>query len=394
MARRTARKRKGARGSGGSGRGFVAVVLLVLFGVLAWWAWRHSRFAPPGSALRQGGAPVVNRPAATNTRPAATVPPPTPEDTVPSPAPPPVVLSTNRFRHAAEETPPAVFTPRTVTNLLEAQIALAAHGISAGSIDGSGGAQTAAALRAFQMSQALEQTGWLDKPTRDVLRLNRAPLGWFTVTAEDLARLAPVPSTWLGKSQAASLDHETLLELVAESSQAHPAFIRKLNPSMDWDHPAAGVRLLVPVPPPATPRRAELIRISLAGRYLRGFDGRGELLAHFPCSIASRVEKRPVGELHVAVAVENPDYTFDPEVFPESPEARTMDRKLRLPPGPNNPVGIAWIGLDRPGYGIHGTPRPEDVGRTESHGCFRLANWNADLLRRMVWVGLPVRVEP
>ena len=95
----------------------------------------------------------------------------------------------------------------------------------------------------------------------------------------------------------------------------------------------------------------------------------------------------------MVVTVPNPDYTWDPAVFPESPEARTVGRKLRLPPGPNNPVGVAWIGLNRAGYGIHGTPKPEEVGRTESHGCFRLANWNAELLRRMAWPGLPVRVE-
>ena len=67
--------------------------------------------------------------------------------------------------------------------------------------------------------------------------------------------------------------------------------------------------------------------------------------------------------------------------------------KLILPPGPNNPVGVAWISLDLPGYGIHGTPSPEHVGRTESHGCFRLANWNAEYLLRLVNVGTPVYVE-
>ena len=88
------------------------------------------------------------------------------------------------------------------------------------------------------------------------------------------------------------------------------------------------------------------------------------------------------------------DYTFDPALFSESEEARTLDRKLWIPPGPNNPVGVAWIGLDLPGYGIHGTPTPEHVGRTESHGCFRLANWDARTLLGMVWVGMPVTVEP
>jgi lipoprotein-anchoring transpeptidase ErfK/SrfK len=67
---------------------------------------------------------------------------------------------------------------------------------------------------------------------------------------------------------------------------------------------------------------------------------------------------------------------------------------LILPPGPNNPVGTVWIGLDQSGYGIHGTPRPEQVGRAESHGCFRLANWNAEYFSQMVWVGMPVFVQP
>jgi len=127
---------------------------------------------------------------------------------------------------------------------------------------------------------------------------------------------------------------------------------------------------------------------------LEAFDAETNLLAHFPCSIAAHVEKRPVGELHVAVVAPNPNYTFDPELFPESPEAQQLNQKLILKPGPNNPVGVAWIGLDKTGYGIHGTPVPEQVGRTESHGCFRLANWDAEYLMQLVWLGMPVFVEP
>ena len=70
-----------------------------------------------------------------------------------------------------------------------------------------------------------------------------------------------------------------------------------------------------------------------------------------------------------------------------------MKRKLIIPPGPNNPVGVAWVGLSLPGYGIHGTPEPEKVGRTESHGCFRLANWNAATFSKSSWIGMPVYVE-
>jgi len=223
--------------------------------------------------------------------------------------------------------------------------------------------------------------------------LRRPPSVIYRVVPEDLQRLAPVPDTWVAKSQAAGLEHETLLERLAERFQAHPVLLRRLNPTVDWTRPAEGLELTVPSLPPVPARRAGLIRISLPGRFLRVFDTGGRLIAHFPCSIARRVERRPVGDLRVVVTVTNPDYTWDPEVFPESPESRTVGRKLRIPPGPNNPVGVAWIGLDRSGYGIHGTPRPEEVGRTESHGCFRLANWNAELLGRMAWPGLTVRVE-
>ena len=146
-----------------------------------------------------------------------------------------------------------------------------------------------------------------------------------------------------------------------------------------------------PIPNRATRRPGV---ISLGEKKLEAFDTNTNLLVHFPCSIAARVEKRPAGELHVTAIAPNPNYTFDPAVFPESEEARQLNMKLVLPPGPNNPVGVAWISLDKPGYGIHGTPNPEQVGRTESHGCFRLANWNAEYLVKLVWIGMPVYVEP
>jgi lipoprotein-anchoring transpeptidase ErfK/SrfK len=169
-----------------------------------------------------------------------------------------------------------------------------------------------------------------------------------------------------------------------------------MNPGIDWANVAAGTTLIVPnaeYPPP--PAKAATVKIYIGSRYLEAFDADNNLLAHFPCSIAQRVEKRPIGEeLHVAVLAPNPNYTFDPAVFPESPEAQEIGRKLILNPGPNNPVGTVWIGLDKPGYGIHGTPHPEAVGRTESHGCFRLANWNAEYLLRLVSLGTPVQVEP
>jgi lipoprotein-anchoring transpeptidase ErfK/SrfK len=189
------------------------------------------------------------------------------------------------------------------------------------------------------------------------------------------------------------MGYGSTLEMAAERFHAHPNLIRRLNPGTDWDALLPGSRIVVPdVESVAVTGAAESIMITLETHELEVLDAQGQVMAHFPVSIARMVEKRPVGTLHVTVVIPNPDYTFDPDLFPESEEGRALGRKLVIPPGPNNPVGLAWIGLDRPGYGIHGTPEPENVGRTESHGCFRLANWDVLTLVGLVRVGMPVNV--
>lgn len=292
-------------------------------------------------------------------------------------------------------TPSSDAPGQPVTSWLEAQVALARLGISCGPIDGVGGLQSAAALQAFQADRDLPATGALDEATRAQLVLTSPALTQTTLTREDLARLQPLSPTWLGKSQQSALDYETALELVAERGHASQALIRRLNPAVDWTQPPAGAVLTLPAVGQVKPAAAVAhLHIYLGAHVLEARDANGGLVVHFPVSIARMAEKRPEGELHVTVAIPNPNYTFDPDVFPESAEGRELGRKLVLPPGPNNPVGVAWIGLDRPGYGIHGTPSPEQVGRTESHGCFRLANWDAQTLLDLVWVGLPVVVDP
>lgn len=285
--------------------------------------------------------------------------------------------------------------PRPVTSWLEAQIALAREGISSGSIDGIPGAQSVAALKAWQEREDLHAYGALDEKTKELLLLKSPPLVWMILTQDDLAQLQPLGKTWLEKSAQTALAYETVLELVAERSHATPGLILRLNPKLDWKQVHPGTVVTVPsVALNAPLGTAAQLEISLSEHYLEARDATGRLLVHFPVSIARMAEKRPEGELKVTVVIPDPNYTFDPETFPESPEARQLGRKLIIPPGPNNPVGVAWIGLDRPGYGIHGTPLPEYIGRTESHGCFRLANWDARLILDLAWPGLRVVVEP
>ena len=285
--------------------------------------------------------------------------------------------------------------PRAARTWLEVQVALARIGFSGGPIDGIRGPQSAAALQAFQRREGIAPSGELDPATRDRLSLAEPAIAEASLTADDLASLRPVPATWLEKSRQPALAHATALELAAERFHAGPAFLRRLNPQMNWDELSPEAKFRAPavtfVEKSAAAARLE---IRLAERVLEVVDREARVIAHFPVSIARKVEKRPLGGLRVVVVVTDPDYTFDPAVFSESAEARELGRKLMIPPGPNNPVGVAWIGLDLPGYGIHGTPDPEKVGRTESHGCFRLANWDARTLLALAWVGLPVVVEP
>jgi lipoprotein-anchoring transpeptidase ErfK/SrfK len=349
---RPRRKRRG---------GWRWLLVLAVLAIAAWLWWRHDH--PSQTAQKPPVPTIVTR----------------------KPQPKPFIVAPES---------PADF-PRPVRNVFEAQVALARRAISPGSIDAALGSQTRAAISVFQAFQNLSTTGLLDTNTRAQLTLDAPLLTTCMVTTNDLARLQPLGKTWLAKSQQTALEFETELELVAEKSHSHPELIRRLNPGVNWTNIAAGTVLKIPaVEYPTLADKAAYAVIHLSGKYLEAFGAQTNLLAHFPCSIAANVEKRPVGELHVVVVAPNPNYTFDPELFPESPEAKTLDQKLIIPPGPNNPVGVAWIGLDKTGYGIHGTPVPEQVGRTESHGCFRLANWDAEYLSRLVWVGMPVLVEP
>ncbi len=282
---------------------------------------------------------------------------------------------------------------RPFETTLETQIALARDGISPGSIDGVFGGQTRSALMAFQRKHGITPSGALDAETKAALVITPPTMTEYTITTNDLTRLMPVPKTWLEKSQQPRLDFENIAELLGEKAFSSPKLIRALNPGVTWGNVAAGTVVTLPKVEYPAPGRAEIVKISLEDRVLEAFDDSSNLLVHFPCSIGRLAEKRPAGVLHVTVIISDPDYTFDPAIFPESPEAQEIGRKLLIPPGPNNPVGVAWIGLDRPGYGMHGTPSPEQVGRTESHGCFRLANWNAAYLARLVWIGMPVQVE-
>ena len=287
------------------------------------------------------------------------------------------------------------FTPRAPKTDFEIQVALDRAGYSPGSIDGYGGPQTQAALIAFQHRNGLPVTGIANAATKAKLRLEQAALVIRTITASELTQVKPLGKSWTEKSNQEALGFESVLEMLAEQHHCSPRYLMRINPTIAWSSVTAGTQVKVPhTTMTPTSVKAALVHIQLAQRIMDIYDAGNNLVTRFPCSIATQVDKRPVGDLTITKVAENANYTFDPTNFPTSPEAIAGSGKLVLPAGPNNPIGTTWLSLSKSGYGIHGSPDPEKIGRTTSLGCFRLSNWNAQRLAKMVQTGTPVRVDP
>lgn len=218
----------------------------------------------------------------------------------------------------------------------------------------------------------------------------------YTVTTGDWQEVGIAPEGWEERAAAGRMAFTSLLEALSEKFHASQNLLTRLNPEVQaWDETVVGRTIVVPAV--TRPRRmppAARVEIDTRQFRLRAFDHEGRVVASFPCSVARDRAKVPGGTLRIAAFAPNPVYVFDPANFPESPEAQTVGRKLIIPPGPNNPVGVYWLSLSRPGYGLHGTPRPETIGSAESHGCFRLTNWDIVTLAAIVTNGTPVRLVP
>ncbi len=259
-----------------------------------------------------------------------------------------------------------------------------------GTIDGDYGMRSRRAVTQFQKHEGLPITGELDFETRYRLGMPGNPFQLYTVTAADMKTIQPPPQTWLGKSAVEYLGYHTAWEMLAEKFSSTEGFMQKLNPGISEVN--VGTTITAPQLEPSLPLpKIDRIEIILKETTLLTYKN-GKVMSCFPCSIARDKNKRPSGHLAVKNVAPNPNYTFSPTLFVEASQAEGITKRIIIPPGPNNPVGTAWIGLTLPGYGIHGTPEPTDISRTGSSGCFRLANWNANKLIYMVSTGVPVEI--
>ncbi|MFH1110563.1 MAG: L,D-transpeptidase family protein [Planctomycetota bacterium] len=269
------------------------------------------------------------------------------------------------------------------------QIALERVGFSPGVIDGGIGRKTELATREFQRVRGLPITGKLDPATAAALAVDPGGATTsYTVRPDDLAQLGPVPKGWLEKSRLTQLGYENVAAAIAERFHCSTGLLARLNRGRNLGRLQVGDRVVVPAVDENSARlRGDHLEIDLSEKVVRVLNRQRQLVALLHCSIAKHRDKLPSGDASVVVIAENPTYTFDPKMWPE---VKGVDRKLLIPAGPRNPVGRCWIGLSLPGYGIHGSPNPELIGKTGSHGCFRLSNWDALRLAQMIRVGTKV----
>lgn len=269
------------------------------------------------------------------------------------------------------------------------QIALDRVGFSPGLVDGKPGAKTVLATKEFQKARGLPPTGKPDEATVAALNLPAALTTTYAVTDADQQAVTGTPKDWNEKAAMRYLGYASLVEVVGERFHTSRKCLESLNPAVNFDRLKVGDQLTVPaVEEPSDLGRVARLEINLGEKAIRAFDRQDHEVALFHCSIAKDVEKRPTGSARVVVVTPNPAYTFDPKMWPD---VTNVTHKLLIPPGPRNPVGMCWVGLSLPGYGIHGTPNPEMIGKTGSHGCFRLTNWDAVRLGRITVAGVPVK---
>ncbi|MDO5463175.1 MAG: L,D-transpeptidase [bacterium] len=276
--------------------------------------------------------------------------------------------------------------------VLMLQIFLDRHNFSCGVIDGVWGKGSREAMRAWQATNGRRRTQWIDPTLYGELATMFEAILSYTVTEEDIALVTgPSPATWAERSKLPLMGYESIAACLAEKFHTSERTLHYLNPGiMNWATDVKlGTTLRVPNVRQAALTPVTRVVIVLDDCLLLGFDAEGLMRLRFPCSIARRRAHLPeAGNVTIKNMAPAPNYTYDPANYGQDPSVG----KMIIPPGPRNPVGSRWIGLSLPGYGIHGTPKPNTIGRPESRGCFRLANWNAEKLFELVKPGVQVEI--
>jgi lipoprotein-anchoring transpeptidase ErfK/SrfK len=252
-------------------------------------------------------------------------------------------------------------------------------------------------LPPFSAAAASPVSGRLDDSTSQRLQeefKQQPPTVTYTVTEADVAGpfQPEIPTDLVEQSKLPALDYRNPLEALAEKFHASPALLQSLNPGQTFAR--AGEQIVVPnvtveraLPSPAQTRKQPApssgVRIVVTKRTsaLTVEDADGRVLFFAPVTTGSQHDPLPIGQWKVTGVQQSPVFHYNPDLFWD---AEPTHSKAKIPAGPNNPVGVAWIDITKPHYGIHGTPEPSKIGHVQSHGCVRMTNW--DVRRVLEWV--------
>ena len=300
-------------------------------------------------------------------------------------------------------------------DVLHVQVILDHLGFSPGVLDGQRGMSFTAALKGFQEANGLPTTGEPDEATLKALFPYRhwRPTVEIVLTKAmlDYPYTPDIPHGEDAQAKLPALNYRTPMEKLAEGFHTTPETLVALNsPGTKLE---VGSKVVFPDALPdaqnydpklkpewrATlamlnidsnqPQAAKVV-VSKHDKVLRAYDASGKLIAQFQVTTGSTHDPLPIGTWKIYGADYNPKFHYNPALFWD---AKKSDKKAMLPAGPNGPVGVVWLDLSKEHYGIHGTPEPALIGRTASHGCVRLANWNAARLAMMVKPGTPAIFE-
>ncbi|MCF3639342.1 L,D-transpeptidase [Rhizobium sp. TRM95111] len=268
------------------------------------------------------------------------------------------------------------------------QVFLDREGFSPGVIDGKKGSNVTKAIEAWQKATGETLDPNDTETVLERLRLNGGmPFTTYEITAADAAGpyVASIPEDYAHKAALPALSYTSTTEMLAERFHMDEAYLKEMNPGVDFTIPGTIVKVINVGPA----RKGSVARIvaDKGRKQMLAYDEAGGLIAAYPASIGSADTPSPSGIVSVERIALNPNYTYNPKVnFKQG----NNDKVLTLQPGPNGPVGTVWIALSKPTYGIHGTPEPSKIGKTQSHGCIRLTNWDATELAKMVKTGVTV----
>ncbi|MFN3651010.1 MAG: L,D-transpeptidase family protein [Armatimonadota bacterium] len=278
--------------------------------------------------------------------------------------------------------------------IVKAQVLLDRSIVSPGVIDGFPGGNTTKAIRVFQQLNRLQPSGALDEPTWTLLtRITSDPaVATYTITQADVTGpfVQRIPTKMKAMADLKSLAYRSPRERLAERFHMDEDLLRALNPGVDFTRPGTQI-LVANVRRAPSGVKAALITVNKRAQSVSAFSRDGRLLAFYPATVGSGEFPSPSGERKVTAIAWNPTFTYTSRL--EYSQGLKPGEGVVIPAGPNSPVGLVWIDLNKRGYGIHGSPDPEKIGKRASHGCVRLTNWDAQELAQMTEKGTTVRFE-